>query len=336
MKQDILEKWRRIYSHLSLIVEYRPWDQFEETDIFALIPKGKKEEHFFSFIYDSIGQPGIAIYWSGQDCFNAQERMHGPNSKKEPVFLLQNAIILLLGNREDLSKENYALLKELEIQCRGRCAWPHFEKYQIGYAPKAVEEEDLEKLLDDMGNLWMMVRAVYEGKVYPDFSNNKALTRCYSEKDDLFYTYAAKLQQPKKAVYTTVTMHDNEWMKLLRKKPSKGTISLDWAYLPTKIKEGKNKIIPRLLLAVDTRSGVVIHFDVLSPTNSCVDDLFAFFDDIVERYGKPALIEICDQEVESYMLDLCQKAGIRLVMRKRLPQLAQARSALLNSMLKSN
>lgn len=336
MRKDALEKWREIYFYVSCIAEYDPWKRFKETDIFALLPKGKQEEHFFSFLFDSSGQPGIAIYWSGHDCFNAQERLHGSNPKKEPVFLLQDAIIMLLGNREDVSKENYALLKELGIKCRGRCAWPHFEKYRVGYAPKAVEDEDLDKLLDDMGNLWMMLRAVYEENLNPDFTNQKALTRCFSEKDDLYYTYVADLKQPKKAVYTTITMQDNERMKQLRKTPAKGAVSLDWAYLPIKMREGKTKIIPRLLLAVDTRSGVVMHFDMLSPSNQPFDDLFEFFDDIVERNGKPALVEICDKEMESYLSDLCRKAGIPLAMRKRLPQLAQARSVLINSMLEDH
>lgn len=335
MEKEMLEKWEQIYYFALEIARFEPWEQFGEKDILALIPKGKREEHYFSFLGQTFDQYGIAIYQNGYSYFRARERLHGPNPKKEPVFLLQDAIILLWGDREDVSRENYAIMKELGLKCRGRGGWPYFERYRVGYAPQAVTEEELDTLLDDLGNLMMMVRAVAEGKVEVDFENRKVLTRCYSKADDMFYTFAADLGPTPKSGYTSITMEDNPWLQKLRDMRSRGTIALDWSYLPTAVKEGKTKIIPRLLLAVDTRSGYVMKSELLAASDKPYDDLLDILGDIAEEYGKPSTIEICDPEIEAYISDLCQKAGIHLVMRRQLKQVTIVRKGFLKNMFET-
>lgn len=329
MRQETLKKWEQIYYYASLIVELNPWDRFEEKDIFALLPKGKKEEHFFSFLRKSSGRCGIAFYRNGQAYAHAQERLYGKNTKKEPVFLLQDAVVFLLGDREDVSKKNYAVIKELGLKCRGRGGWPYFEKYRVGYAPQDVPEDELDMLLDDLGNLWVMVHLIAEGKICVDFANREVMTRSYSPGNDTFYTYPSKLQKPLTTKYTVITMQDNEWLKNLRKLPSKGTISLDWSYLPTIVKEGNNKIVPRLLMAVENQSGCILCATMLAPSEAPHEDLVDALMELVEKRGKPAVIEISDKEIESYIADLCRQVKIRLEVKPHLKQLYQARREML-------
>ena len=333
LEKEILKKWEEIYLYASRIVAYNPWSRFGEKDLFAFLTKDKKEEHLFCFLEESCGDCAIAFYRNGSDCFNAQRRLHGVNPKKEPVFLLQNAIIFRLGNREDVSKANYALLKELNIKCRGRGSWPYFEQYRIGYAPQPVCEGDLDRLLDDLGNLWMMLRAVFEEGMPTNFENRQVVTRCYSPMDDMFYTYMAPLKHIPRTTYTTITMTENKWLSLMRGLPSKGTIALDWSYLPTVVYEGRERIVPRLLLAVDARTGCIIKSEMLPPSDAPYDDLFEILESIIAVRGKPAAIEICDQELECYLTDFCKQAKIRLEVRKQLKQTTAARRELLKSMM---
>ncbi len=333
MNQQLIEKWREIFFYTVQVANFNPWERFSETDVFALVPKGTREEHFFSFLSDPCGKCGIAIYRDANAYFQARSRLHSPNPKKEPVFWLQNATVFLLGDREDVSKENYALLKALEFKCRGRGNWPYFEDYRIGYAPRPVDEGTLDVLLDDMGNLFMMMRAIYETTRDHPVSDQTAWIRTYSPQDEMYYTFPADLPASKQSPYTMITMHDNEWLKQLRRAPAKGTISLDWAYLPTVLNDGSQRVVPRLMMAVDPASGIILKHALLSPVDNAFDLLFAFISDLVGLRGKPSIIEICDHELEGYLSDLCQKAGIKLTVRKRLPQLSQARNALIKDLL---
>lgn len=331
MNEILLEKWRKIYLYANRIAELDPWSCLSETDTFVLIPKGKRAEHYYCFLQESCDRRAIAFYDRGLHYMEAKERLHGTNSKQEPVFWLQDAVIFILGDREDVSKENYALIKALDIKCRGRGAWPFFEEYRVGYAPRSVPDNLLDTLLDDLGNLWVMTRMVLSGTVQVDFPKGEIMLRYHSPADDLFYSKAHRLTLPSITKKLTVTMDDNEWLRRLRHKPSQGTIALDWSYLPTTMIAGKEKLVPRLLLAVDTKTGVILKSGMLPPAPSNLDLLFDFLNDLMIDLWKPAAIEVCDREIESYISDLCQRANIRLVYRKHLKYINAARKELLKT-----
>lgn len=273
MEPKILEKWKEIYYYAGLIVDLDPWSRFDEKDVFVLKPKAKDEEHFFSFLLESCGRCTIALYRSGRAYCLARERLHGKNTKNEPVLMLQDAVIFVMGDRENVSKKNYAIIKDIGMKCRGKGAWPFFEKCQVGYAPREIPEEDLDTLLDDLGNLWMMVRMIVDGRVTVDFAKHEAMMRRYNPEDDTFYSYASKLNRPIKAEYDVVTVNNQEWLTNLRQIPAKGSISLDWSYLPTIIKDEGAVIIPRLLLIVENRTGCILRATMLTPSNQPYEEL---------------------------------------------------------------
>lgn len=325
VEKEILKKWRKIYSFAQLIAAYDPWELFAEENTFVLVPKGTRNEHYFSFLAESSGQCGIAIYPSGNAYVAAQYRLHGANPKREPLFDLQDAVILLWGNREDVSKENYGLIKSLELKFRGRGAWLHFQEYRVGYVPRQVQEQDLDRLLDDLGNLWMMVRAVCEEDLRTNFDNREAVVRFYSEKDELYYTGSFPVNLPRKISYPEITMQESADLKELRDKRCRGSLALDWSYLPASYREDGENIIPRLLLAVDTKSGVILDTQLLSPTDDPYEVLFDVISHISWNYAKPATVEICDAEIEGIIADFCKQAGIRLAVKKQIKVITQAR-----------
>ena len=98
------------------------------------------------------------------------------------------------------------------------------------------------------------------------------------------------------------------------------------------IYEGRERIVPRLLLAVDARTGCIIKSEMLPPSDAPYDDLFDVIESVIAVQGKPAAIEICDKELESYLTDFCQKARIRLDIRKQLQQTTAVRRELLKDL----
>lgn len=329
MEKQVLEKWREIYYYASVILKLDPWSRFGERDLFIMACRGSEEEHFFTFLYESCGVHGIALYRTAHACFAAQERLHSPNRKKEPAFQIQDAIIFWLGDREDVSKENYSLIKELGIQCRGRGAWPFFEQYRCGYMPRAVSEDQLDVLLDDMGNLQMMVRAIVEQNLVVDFAHGQVVARFYSEDQDQYFTFATNLNGPRKPVYPVIELREMRILNDLAAMPSKGKVCLDWSYLPTVMKEGKERIIPRLVLIVDSQSGLILKNVLLAPKKYPVTHVFDILVDLCQERGKPAEIQICDEELKSGLEDFCKKTNIKLTMRKQLNKLTTARNFVL-------
>ena len=100
---------------------------------------------------------------------------------------------------------------------------------------------------------------------------------------------------------------------------------MDWSYLPASYREYGENIIPRLLLAVDIKSGAILDTQMLSPADDPCAALFDMISHISWNYAKPATIEICDTEIEGIIADFCKQVGIRLVAKKQIKTITQAR-----------
>ena len=122
MTEKLKQKWLHLYAVAQQIGVMQPWEDFSEADKFTYIWKDKSKTVLFSFIGESAQKCGIACYTCEEDYARARVRLTEKNSKHEPVFMLQNALICLWDDREDLSEESYALIKELGFKPENTCA----------------------------------------------------------------------------------------------------------------------------------------------------------------------------------------------------------------------
>ncbi len=332
MTNKLKDKWLHLYEVAQQIGVMQPWEDFCESDRFTYIWKDKSKYVFFSFIGESAQKCGIACYIGEENYMRARVRLTEKNDKHEPVFMLQNALICLWDDREDLSKESYALIKELGFKPRGKGAWLHFDRYEIGYAPALLDEKEVDLLTTAFENLHMMLRAIYEQGLDPEFDKGKNLVRWYEPKDKLFYTHPFEIEIPKGIItHPQVTVHENDWMREVRSmKNADYSVELDWSYVGVIYDDENGRgTFPRMLLAVEPKNCVILVNEMLSPSHNQPGIVFNVLDHFVERYGKPSEIAICDEDLKGILSDVCKKVGIKLTVKKRLPAVNNARKMLL-------
>ena len=335
MKEKLKENWLRLYFLANQIAAFDPWEDFAEKDRFTYIWKDKSKEVCFSFISESAERFGIACYVGTEDYVRARARLTSKNKKHEPTFMLQNAYICLWNNREDISKKDYELIKELGFKFRGKGAWLHFDRYEIGYVPTPLEEKDIDFLTTAFENLHMMLRAVYEQGLDPEFDKDKNLVRWYEPKDKLYYTHPLEIEIPKDIItHPMVTVQENDWMHQVRSmRNADYSVELDWSYLDIIYDDSDGReTFPRLLLAVEPKNQFVLVNEMLSPSHNQPGVIFNVLDHFVERYGKPAEIIICDDDLYGILVDACNKVKIKLTKKKKLPAVQQARKEILSGL----
>lgn len=328
------EKWLKLYDVAQKIGAMNPWEYFEEKDCFSYVWKDKSKTLIFSFIGPSAQTCGIACYIGEENYIRARVRLTSKNEKREPMFMLQSALICLWDDRQDLSKESYAIIKELGLKFRGKGAWLNFERYEVGYAPVPLEECEVDLLTTAFGNLFMMLRAIYEGRLDPEFEKGKTLLRWYEPKDDLYYTHPFDIKiQTDVISRLVVTVRENDWMHQVRTmEHTDYSIEIDWSYVEFLCDDETGRATyPQLLLAVERKTGFILHKELLSPSHNRADILFNTLDHLIENYGKPKEILICDEDIKGVLEDVCKKVGIKLTVRKRLAAVNKARNELLDT-----
>ncbi len=332
MTGKLRNKWLKLYECAAHIGALDPWEIFGEADKFAYMWKAKEKTFYFSFIAESAGRFGIACYDGEVNYARARKRLNARNNKQEPTFMLQDAYICLWGNREDLSKPTYELIRELGFSFRGKGAWLYFQRYETGYEPVLPSERDLDLMTEAFGNLYMMVRAVREGSVDPQFDRGVTLTRWYDPEDKLYYTHPFQVPEPE-APRTEITFQPDPLFDDLLKTPRGHSVwELDWSYMPTLVKDGDRWVFPHIVLCVDQDSGLVLFHEMLdlkgNIVNAVADDLCT----TMAELGRPASIALCDDDLKAIVEDLCRKTRVKLTFKKRLPALKAARDELLKMM----
>lgn len=223
------------------------------------------------------------------------------------------------------------MIKELGLKFRGKGCWPHFREYRTGYIPRNVDEILLEILQEDMESLLNMVQTIDREKLKIDFSGNRVYTRCWFDAENDYFNRPATLKRPKRGEYMRVEMLPNSDLTELRKKVPRGTVCMDWSFFPEAIVHEKEKVIPRLLIVLEPRTGEIIKKILIPPSTEPYKDILTQLDLLIQTRGKPTTIEICDKEIECYIADACKSIGIRLVMKPQIKQITLARRELLEA-----
>ncbi|MBQ4510421.1 MAG: hypothetical protein II984_06820 [Clostridia bacterium] len=284
----------------------------------------------FSFLSETTGAYGIACYENEKDYMEA--RKYAKRDKPEPKRYLQTGYIALWDDRDTLQKESYDTIKALGFHFRGKGAWLHVERYEIGYYPKQLTEKEIDFLLEAFGNLFMMVAAIYEQGLNPEFDKRKTLLRWYDSSVDLFYTHPFKVDIPIDiAVHPKVFPQISSSALKLKSMPRLDySMELDISYLSMTIFHEGQETIPLLVLGVEKSKGIIMLNETVHPAADKINVLINCIGNTIKRYGKMSEIFVCDDDVKNIISDFCSKIGIKVTKTNKMSNLKKARNQLIS------
>ncbi|MGN1415278.1 MAG: DUF6930 domain-containing protein [Oscillospiraceae bacterium] len=311
MNKKQLAKWKEIYSNMMKITEYAPWEFISENTPLFYRPAGGSDDIVFTIWGYNSDACGVACYFSTLDYAMARMRLKSKNTKNEPVFIMQNMILGLWGDREEVGKENKELIKELGLKFRGKGGWLFFEKIIERREPMFPDYDDAVVLADALGNLYMMLKAVCEKGLKADFEHGQTIRRFLGE-DGTWYN---------KAIYPDFSelsleaeMQYSPALKRLRDMPSgELSIELDERCIPMPVEaEDKTIYMPLIITAVNSKTGQPLSMKNVAYNESREEVLFDLITDLSESFGKIRQIKINSEFLKITIADFCKKTGIKL------------------------
>lgn len=147
MSNDITptpEAWRRLYELMDAVKELSPWEWMYESDIFA-VQDPESDDYYFVSVMGNLGEHlSIAVYLGPGAIYRlihfaqtAPEQVNGEELLEIPHLQAS------FEDRNDLTSQDRAVIKELGLKYRGRMAWPMFRSYQAGFAPWLLDGREV-------------------------------------------------------------------------------------------------------------------------------------------------------------------------------------------------
>lgn len=316
-------QWCRLHSAARRFRAARPWTMLGESDLVAVTEPSTGLELYCSVLGAEDTEPGMRVFRGNRGLSCCMDMFYGFTDPREFRYRL-DCLSVRFGNKSALDKNDLAVVRSMDIQCRGRRAWPRFRAHLPGRvpwyltAPEAAVlivciEQVLAYLEDEGGSL---VLEAPDGRI--------AIPRRYQHvgPDGIeWHTDLMEIDPPE----------DEETQPLELDEVTKARLACAWTEpgqswdialvdLPIPVDEETPPYYPLLPVVADSATGVVLGTNVVQRT---ADEVHEACREIVatalnsERL--PETIRMCDLRLLQALEPLEEYAGIQLLLVDSLP-----------------
>ncbi|HPT82718.1 MAG TPA: hypothetical protein PLM25_02440 [Limnochordia bacterium] len=321
------EQLRDLYAAAIAFKQAEPWRNLYDTDLIAVenpldglvgycSVMGRMGQHFGLCVF--LGAQGLEGF------FQLLELGDDEDGFADAAFS-QNYIMCSFENRELLDQQDLKDIKDLGLRFRGRNAWPQFRRYEPGYHPWYLNQEEAVFLTHALEQ----VLAVYEehrrGEVALDFESRRTVLRVSEKRGGelVWHTRPWKLLRPVRS-YEPLIMENELLLWQLRKAPRslRAVWELDVCYLPVVVQESKQERprFPRGFVLADHQTGMILDCHAYEDATEDVPQVVTRLTQHIANYGLPRELRIKSDLMAAILGDLCAKTGISLKRARRLPK----------------
>lgn len=262
-------EWFALYQAAMQVKAMAPWEWMSEDDLFGVqhptideigfvSVMGSLGEHYAVAVY--LGPKGLYGFWGLHE--------NEPKLVAEDLFKIPQ-LQASFEDRNELTKQDRDLIKELGLKFRGRQAWPMFRSIRPGYFPWYLESAEAQLLTSA---LTQVLDVAPRFKENPDLltpgDDDAYLVRIQQEEADGMVwsdTIMTVALPPPESISIAMDLEALEQLK--QAAPGHGRMEIDLFMLPAQIGEqGTRPYYTYVLLIVDAASGMILGNDLLQPT----------------------------------------------------------------------
>ncbi|MBQ7901949.1 MAG: hypothetical protein IJ365_08325 [Clostridia bacterium] len=328
-KEANIENWRKLYEIVNEIKEMKPWEYFWDMDIINL----SDEDVYISVLGRGGDTYGISVYEGekGFDKFKLLAMQQQLNISPYMAMYMQDNLTCYWGDREELSKKQRDIIKELGYKYRGKNQWLYFMSHQTNYMPYNFDSDEVGRMTKYMSKLKKALELYFKEKPQIDFEQEYILS--YSDKEKkitskkiYFYDFG----------FNGIQMADNvDLVNDLKKLPKPlGILEIDILpmFIAVNDKSYDRPANPAMCMIVDKKSGMVMASEMSTPETGIFRNFANTIIGTFFRYGLPRRINICNSITGSLLEELCDILGIKLGYENELPAIEEAKESLMRFM----
>lgn len=304
--------WKELYQVALEIRDLAPWEFLWSENKIAILLPGKEVPVYCNVLGKAGNCYGICVYHTVRGIYGAKW-MEENNIPQPQRSRYQECLVYYLGNREHLSARDRRLLSDLGLKFRGKNAWPYFRELEANCLPSELTPELAKLMVAVLRNLFMVVRALKEGRIACRFDRGEMLYRVYDEERDGWRSYADKAVFPS-IHYPQATISDELLLERLRRTIFvEDSLEIDLASLgiPAKGKQYSKPYYLRRCIFADHDTGEIELNEPFLPGAQPLDLLVEGLVSWIELYqGRPEEIIVRDEELYVMMAGVCSQLDI--------------------------
>lgn len=308
---------KKLYEAAEAFKQAKPWESFYDVDIICVENPADKQMGYCSIMGNARSHFALGVYLGMSGLYGFYQIAHHSTAiASHQIMHYQDCIMCSFEDRNLLSNEDRAQIKELGLSFRGRNEWPMFRRYEPGFHPWYITKKECVFLTHALTQTLSVANAISAGELKMDMSIGRTIIR-YSEKKDgkvIWHSKESQMEIPK-ITYAPVMINNEILIHRIRETKINNMILLaDTCYLPKYICEKKvvRPYYPRISVLADENTEMLIDFEMYEDINNDADVVLNKIIDICLNNSRPKEIHVKSEAMKAILEDLCQKTGIKL------------------------
>lgn len=262
------DDWEDVLVKAKAFHKLKPWELMNDEQIFAVIDPVTEEKVFCSVLGSGDETFGMVVYVGEVGYKNLVDTLRGEKTDLE-IAVSQHSLLLSFEDREDLGKQDYALIKTYDIPFRGRKAWPQFFSNKPGFYPWMMDEEEARLMLVALNQVMDVYKQRKDGLEMPHILDGQVLVRVPQKDKDKVVFENQIMDLPDDPEETQQVPLAISELDLQRMKKPKGTIkttiefSMEYMMMPIQEDPNERPVLPLLIVAADHNKGLIIYQNLL-------------------------------------------------------------------------
>lgn len=321
-KEASIEEWRELYSYATKLREMEPWNDFWDVELVSLQFSKDEEPVFISILGRGGNCFGISCYQglAGLNDFIMLTQQDGLGLTPEYVMFSQNNLTCYWGNRDELSTQQYDIIKQLGYKYRGNNNWLYFHSFKAGYYPYNLDKEEVLQLTKYFEKLIEAIKYYRNNSIAVDFEHKEAYSFYFDEAENEWLGKAMKLPITDYS-FSGLKLTDRQLIKKLASaKKSNNVLEVDLVYLGVTVNDKKYErpANPHMYLVADHKKGIMLKFQMTQPDEDAGVALAGDIIGYIFDYGAPRKIIVRSRIVGSIIDDICEICKIQIEMHRNL------------------
>ncbi|MDK2836736.1 MAG: hypothetical protein PWP21_1513 [Thermosediminibacterales bacterium] len=321
-KKPTMSDWKDLYDAAMEFKKEKPWQWLYDADLIC-VQNPEDETIGYCSIMGRIGEHyALGVYLGDKGLYGFSKLMENADTiLKTEMLHYQDCIMCSFENRQELTDADRKVIKELGLSFRGRNAWPRFRRFEPGYFPWYITQDECKFLTHALKQSLFVALNVRDGNLKIDMEKGRTILR-YSTKEKLnWYSKKIELGIPT-CLYKEVEINDDMLVYRLKKsKKHKNLIlQVDTLYMPSPVRESNERpYYPRLYVVADAKSGSIMDYEMYKNTKDDADVSLNRMIGMFLNKGLPSEIHVRDERMAAILGDLCKKTGVKMRITNVLP-----------------
>ncbi|MGV3488127.1 MAG: plasmid pRiA4b ORF-3 family protein [Tuberibacillus sp.] len=319
---------KEFFQQVKMFHEYAPW-KFLNNDQLIAVYLSEVNEWFFCSVLGTAGREYGLVAYIGDEGLENLRKIYEGDVDIESLEKSQKSLFLSYSSAHELTPIDVDFIEMGGVLFEDKKAWPSFRSHMPGYFPWYLDENEAYHLFRILQILNHTFSTVDEENLRGIPSFHDGTLFALEEEGKAVLLHVDQIQTPKKAYPLFVSEFELKSIQKKLKVNDLLTIEFDSFYHADPVQDvpSDRPYYPNVVVAMDTNTGMVIHFEVLNPEDfeKGLQKTFLFVMDKLKNI--PGFVLLTNENVMDILKPLINELGIQAEMVDELPYVNELKGA---------